>query len=307
MASLKLQPPSFISSKKTYDAYKKELKVWSIASSVEKEKQALVVALSLPDDHDSHIKEKIFSEIDIDVLNSDAGMEKLIAFLDKRFALDNFVVAYDKYVAWTNLTRNANQKVEDFISDYECACNDAERYGMKDFEVIKAFKLLDASCLTSVEKQLVFTGIDFEVAKKDGNLFEQMKISIKKFKGVQSKLFQSPVGAEKIDAAFLSEHEEVLASHGIRKVKSSQKGTRKTNPVNSYGEPYTCFSCGSIYHFINKCPQKDKKKDKSSVDQEEFTLFSLPANNHESCLFVGETAGKALLDCACTSTVAGKV
>ena len=193
---MKLQPPSFISERKSYDAYKRELKVWSIATSIDKAKQALVIALSLPDDHDSNIKEKVFSEIETDVLNNDTGLESLIAFFDKRFAKDNFVVAYEKYQCWTNLYRKVDQKVEDFISDYESVCKDAERYGIKDFEVIKAFKLLDASCLDPVERQLVFTGIDFDKAKAEKNIFEQMKCSIKKFKGEQSKIIQG--GAEKI-------------------------------------------------------------------------------------------------------------
>ena len=77
-AVVKLEPPTFISDKKSYEAYKRELKVWSIATSLEKSKQALVVALSLPEEHDSNIKEKVFSELDTDDLNTDDGLKILI-------------------------------------------------------------------------------------------------------------------------------------------------------------------------------------------------------------------------------------
>ena len=47
MATFKLEPPSFVSEKKSYEAYKRELKIWSIATGVSKDKQALVVTLSI--------------------------------------------------------------------------------------------------------------------------------------------------------------------------------------------------------------------------------------------------------------------
>ena len=99
----------------------------------------MVVALSLPDDDDSNIKEKVFSELDTDELNSENGMNILIDFFDKRFLMDLFVEAYHKYQKWNAMTRKVDQKVEDFISDYECVCREAENKGMKDFEVIKSF------------------------------------------------------------------------------------------------------------------------------------------------------------------------
>ena len=53
-------------------------------------------------------------------------MDKLIAFFDERFMQDTFVVAYDKYQKWNVISRKAEQKVEDFISDYETVCREAE-------------------------------------------------------------------------------------------------------------------------------------------------------------------------------------
>ena len=228
--------------------------VWSIATSVAKDKQALVVALSLPEDHESNIKENIFSELETSELNSDTGMERLITFLDKRFLKDSFVEAYEKYKKWSGFVRKVDQKVEDFISDYESVCKEAENKGVKDFEVIKAFKLLDACSLESFERQLVFTGINFEEAEKKKDLFSQMKNAIKKFKGEQSKIIQGR--SEKIDAAFLSSHEEVLASYGYTKSQrkvGGDDGNGRRNPTGSNGEPFKCHNCGSIFHFIGKC------------------------------------------------------
>ena len=56
MTSVKLEPPTFVSAKKSYESYKRQLKKWMLARN----KQALVVALSLPEEDESNIKEKVF-------------------------------------------------------------------------------------------------------------------------------------------------------------------------------------------------------------------------------------------------------
>ena len=66
--SVKLEPPTFVSVKKSYESYRRQLKTWMLASCVETKRQALVVALSLPEEDESNIKEKVFSELDTDEL-----------------------------------------------------------------------------------------------------------------------------------------------------------------------------------------------------------------------------------------------
>ena len=51
-------------------------------------------------------------------------------------------------------------------------------------EVVPAFKLLDCTGLEHKDRQLVLTRVDY---KNAGNLFNQMKMSLKKFFGEQSK------------------------------------------------------------------------------------------------------------------------
>ena len=173
--SMNLQPPSFVSETKTYEQYKRELNGWALVTSVEKTKQAIVVALSIPDEAEGNIKTKIFAEMDTDQLNADGGMKSLTEFLDKIYMKDPFVEAYEKYMKWNGLYRKGDQKVEEFIHEYNSVCKEAESKGIGDFEVIKAFKLLDASCLEPVERQLVFTGIDFKEAKDKKNIYDQMQ------------------------------------------------------------------------------------------------------------------------------------
>ena len=133
--TLSLQPPSFVSDTKTYDEYKRELKGWALVTSVEKKKQAIVVALSIPDSADGSIKQKIFAEMSNEQLNVDEGMEILIKFLDNIYLKDPFVEAYEKYMKWSGLRRKSGQRVEEFILEYNSVCKEAESKGIGDFEV----------------------------------------------------------------------------------------------------------------------------------------------------------------------------
>ena len=92
--------------------------------------------------------------------------------------------------------------------------SEAESKGVNNFEVIKAYRLLEACTLSSVEKQLVFSGIDF---KKTEELYIQARNASKKFKGGNAEMTGGTKDKVCIDAAFLSWHEDILASHGYKK------------------------------------------------------------------------------------------
>ena len=59
-------------------------------------KQALVIALSLPQDDSSGIREKVFTELDIEDLKKDDGVKTLTAYFDKIFKKDDLTDSYEK-------------------------------------------------------------------------------------------------------------------------------------------------------------------------------------------------------------------
>jgi hypothetical protein len=75
--AMRINPPDF--KFKSYERYKTE---------VDKKKQAIAIALSLPEEDESGIREKVFDEMDLAPLNADDGLKKLIAFLDKKLGKD---------------------------------------------------------------------------------------------------------------------------------------------------------------------------------------------------------------------------
>ena len=48
--------------KKSYERYKQELLALKLVYDVTKSKQGIIVALSLPEDHETQIREKVFDE-----------------------------------------------------------------------------------------------------------------------------------------------------------------------------------------------------------------------------------------------------
>ena len=65
-----------------------------------------------------------------------------------------------------------------------------------------------------MEKQLVFSGIDF---KKTEELCIQVRNASKKFKGENAEMIGGTKDKVCTGAAFLSRHEDVLASHDFKK------------------------------------------------------------------------------------------
>ena len=54
------------------------------------------MALSLPDDDENKIKEKLFDQIALDELKDEDGLNILIAFLDKHLGKDDLVDSIEK-------------------------------------------------------------------------------------------------------------------------------------------------------------------------------------------------------------------
>ena len=64
-----------------YELWKLQTQAWTVVTELSKEKQAFVVALSLPEDDKSKIKEKVFGDLELDVLSRENGMSVLFEFV----------------------------------------------------------------------------------------------------------------------------------------------------------------------------------------------------------------------------------
>ena len=215
------EPPVFISPKTNkqvpFKGYRLELEVWTLSTDVEKKKQAVIAARLLPEFlYGVKLRNKVMKDVTLAELNKDTGMNKLLEWLDNRFKKDENTDSLKYFKEWMSLERDLSKHktIEEFTDHYNEVVSEAESKGVNNFEVIKAYRLLEACNLSNVEKQLLFSGIDF---KKTEELYIQARNALKKFKGENAEMIEGTKDKVCIDAAFLSRHEDVVASHGYKK------------------------------------------------------------------------------------------
>ena len=93
--ALKINPPKF-SSEKEYERYKVELQAWARITEVKKDKQGIAVALSLPEEDATGIRERVFNEIAMDDLVKEDGLNQLIEFFDKHLGKNELEDSMEK-------------------------------------------------------------------------------------------------------------------------------------------------------------------------------------------------------------------
>ncbi len=360
---MKVKTPVFDSVNKPYDRYVQEIAYWKIVSKIDKKEQAVMLAYELPDSDPSGIRDKMLNELPLDKLNCEDGVANYIAYMDKIFKKDEQTQSYEFYVEFDTYKRRSDQKVTDFLMEFDKLYNMAAKRDMKLPATVLVFKLLDSAMLSKQDRMFVLTGINFD--DKD-TLYEQAKNALKKFTGEQvcSSRFTNkspPISDIKVEPTFMlsnmdlvnptAEIEQSLAAMGFyrrgnrntrggrgrggggyngqrnsnQKYVSDGTNVRKNvekpiNPKNSTGELLTCISCGSYRHMLGECPHSYENMSKNKTHETLFVKTDVVDQVVDVVLYTGygkehvedvsvlayEASNKGVLDCGCSSTVAGE-
>lgn len=237
MSASKYVPPPSLSGK-SYEQYSTELELWESITDVVKTKQAGTVAFSLPEDHESRIREKVFNEIKLSDLNKDDGLKTLKDFMDKLLKKDDLTDRWLKYDDFDECKRTDGQSVDEFIVMFDEKYNKVKKGGSKIPEDILAFMMLKRARLTKEERLLVVSGMDY--SKKD-ELYQQAKTSLRKFKGDQAYVGGVSDGgvAIKLEPTFLAQHEEALFAAGYSRLKNQHMRGRSRSRGPRGGRGYS--------------------------------------------------------------------
>ena len=360
MASSLLEPPSFVSETKKFPEYKKDLLRWSRLTTVSKELQAELVVYRL-EGHPSNIKEKIVTQIGDDLENNADGINKLLAFLESIYDEDDLADTYEKYVEFKHKKRKKDESIHTFIADWENIYHKCKNAECELPDIILCFELLQAAQLEETETQLVLTGVDFKKGMKKDNLLDQVKASLKKFKGktVGGNDKEEQLAVKTEETYVTKEVEAVLIAKGWKKPpkKRRRSGSApgnsggggyqgRKNKLGSNGLPLKCFkckcehetncNCPCVYHFADKCSIKPKPSKGNTAEsgqgnnarselglimtsecdpasetmpwidtKEEEEMCLISASMEELVMITRESELRALLDCACPTTVTG--
>ena len=126
----KINPPKY-SQSKSYELYKQELLAWKEITELEKKKRGVAIALTLPEDDDSKIREKVFDQIKLEDLKKETGLETLIEFLDKHLAKDDLADSLTKFEDFEDYRRAESQTIVEYISVFDAKYRKIEKKEMK--------------------------------------------------------------------------------------------------------------------------------------------------------------------------------
>ena len=115
----KINPPVFKSKSKSYELYRQELLAWSEITELAKEKKGIAVALTLPEEDETKIREKVFEQIKIEDLKKETGFKTLLEFLDKHLAKDDLADNLEKFEEFEDLKRSEGQSMNEFIAIFD--------------------------------------------------------------------------------------------------------------------------------------------------------------------------------------------
>ena len=214
MTTKTVPPPGFKG--KSYEQYRVELDAWESITDVVKTKQAVTIAFSLPEEHASRIREKVFTELKLENLNKDDGLKTLTTFMDSKLKKDDISDSWHKFNDFDECKRETGQSINDFIANFDQKYQKVVKKGITLPSEIVAFMMLKRSHLGREERLLVLTGMDYS---KKAELYEQAQKSLQKYKGDQvntgASAYES-TPAIKLEPAFIAEEEDVLFTSGYR-------------------------------------------------------------------------------------------
>ena len=95
-----MNPPSLTGV--PYELYKQKLLAWWEVSDLRKDKQGVVIALSLPE-----IQEKVFRKSGLEDLKKEDGLDILKDFLDSQLMKDELSDSLEKFEEFENIQRTS--------------------------------------------------------------------------------------------------------------------------------------------------------------------------------------------------------
>ena len=273
--------PPLLTRTTSYEQWKLETRAWALITDLSRKKQAIAVALHLPADHESKIKEKVFEQLELEELQKESGLSTLLDFLDKHLQKDGLTYILEKFGDFENYKRKDGQSMHEYVCLFDFKYRKIEKLQINLPPEILAFRLLQGANISRQEQLIILTRIDFE---KKATMYEEAKKMLKRFTGCKGaitwcssrreesdyKFYNGRFVNERCNQAFLGENytqqarDEVYASVSSgagddRKTRCesvvNQGGIKKKiNPTGRDGEVLKCLSCGSYRHLLDHCP-----------------------------------------------------
>ena len=296
MGSKRLAPPR-LSEDIPYKSWKNKLEMWKLVCGIDKKEQGIIVLLQSLNGNKK--AEKAVSNLTAETLYNNDGLNIILEKLNAVFQSEEIEDAYYTYSMFSNFKRNQNVTMNDYIIEFENLHFKMDSHGMKLPDKVLGFKLLDGASVSENQRQMCLT-------LANDLTYSSMKGALKRIFGDKiNPLFQ--VKDSLNDNIMIKQEETALIFEQNKKVKKN-----KLNPLDKQGKLTRCVICDSKMHWAKHCPHKSSTKpvnitetvsDEETNDDEEVNII-LMTNEYE--VLINEMEVNAIIDTACTKTVAGE-
>ena len=91
----------------------------------------MVIALSLPEEDKTKIRENVFKQINMDALKEDDGLDTLIAFLDSHLKKDDLADSLEKFEEFEDFEKKAGISIAEYIASFDSLYRKKRKLKMK--------------------------------------------------------------------------------------------------------------------------------------------------------------------------------
>ena len=99
-------------------------------TDLKEDKQGIAIALTLPEDDEPQIREKVFDQIPIDDLKSADGLNVLLNFFDQLLAKDDLSDSLEKFEDFDVFSRSQGQSITEYIAVFDSKYKNIEKKNM---------------------------------------------------------------------------------------------------------------------------------------------------------------------------------
>ena len=210
-------------------------------------------------------------ELEQEVISAADGVEKILEVLDGLYLRDKTQSALEALEDFEGYRRPKGLSMSEFCNEFDKKYAKVKSYGTVFPDDLLGFRLLKSANLQSIQEQLAKSTIT-ELT------YDNMKTQLKKIHGSGSAA-TSDIKTEESEEVELVEADVLYGrvSNGrggrFQRYNSGRGSTRPfhggqsrpsrggqlrrgKNPPDQYGNTSTCLECGSINHWVNKCPDR---------------------------------------------------
>ena len=128
----------------SYDAWKKELDIWSDFTDLDANRKGGALFLTLK----GKAREAVLSGVDRAKIKSDKGVEEITKCLDELFEKDKSQSAFAAYDAFTSYRRSRDTSIQDYIVEFNLKYNKIKTHHMELPDAVLAYYLLKCANLS---------------------------------------------------------------------------------------------------------------------------------------------------------------